>query len=177
VLAEVFDIEQERGIIEGKLFDIRITIVATLLFAANTIVTAYLSLARSRGFDLLVAFGITREALGGVEYLVGRLLAWAFLVAMFFGLYKFLPVRKVRWQAAAMAALFTSVLLELAKVVFAWIVRSFNPGSMYTGTLAAIVIVVVWVYYAAIIFILGGEVGQVYDLRHVRRLRREVFTH
>jgi membrane protein len=36
--------------------------------------------------------------------------------------------------------------------------------------------VVVWLYYAALIFILGGEVGQVYELRRVRRLQREVFT-
>jgi len=37
------------------------------------------------------------------------------------------------------------------------------------------VIIVFWVYYAAMIFILGGEVGQVYELRRVRRLQRETF--
>ena len=42
--------------------------------------------------------------------------------------------------------------------------------------LTAIVVVVVWVYYAALIFILGGEVGQVFELRRVRKLQREVFT-
>ena len=47
---------------------------------------------------------------------------------------------------------------------------------MYTGALAAIVIVVVWVYYSAIVFILGGEVGQVFELRRTRRHQREVFT-
>ena len=39
---------------------------------------------------------------------------------------------------------------------------------------AAIVIVVVWTYYVALIFAIGGEVGQVYELRRVRRLQREV---
>jgi membrane protein len=64
------------------------------------------------------------------------------------------------------------VLLEIAKVAFAAYLKHFNPGSLFTGTLAAIVIVIIWVYYAAIIFILGGEVGQVYALRRVRRLQR-----
>ena len=41
--------------------------------------------------------------------------------------------------------------------------------------IAALVIVVVWVYYAAMIFILGGEVAQVYELRRVRKLQREAF--
>ena len=36
--------------------------------------------------------------------------------------------------------------------------------------------IVIWVYYASLIFILGGEVGQVFELRRVRRMQREVFT-
>jgi membrane protein len=56
--------------------------------------------------------------------------------------------------------------------VFSAYLRRFNPGSLFTGTLAAIVIVIIWVYYAAIIFILGGEIGQVYELRRVHRLQR-----
>ena len=48
-------------------------------------------------------------------------------------------------------------------------------GIQTAITLYALVIVVFWVYYAAMIFILGREVGQVYELRRVRRLQRETF--
>jgi uncharacterized BrkB/YihY/UPF0761 family membrane protein len=34
---------------------------------------------------------------------------------------------------------------------------------------------VVWSYYVALIFILGGEVAQVYDLLRVRSIQRVVF--
>jgi membrane protein len=54
-------------------------------------------------------------------------------------------------------------------------VGSFNPGSLYSGSIAAIVVLVIWVYYAALVFILGGEVGQVYELRRTRKRQREVF--
>jgi membrane protein len=91
---------------------------------------------------------------------------------MFFGLYKYLPIRRVRWQTALLGAMFTGALLELAKGAFSYYIAQFNPGSFYTGTLAVIVIVVFWVYYAALIFILGGEVAQVYELRRVRRVNR-----
>jgi membrane protein len=111
--------------------------------------------------------------MGGVEYWIGRLLAFAFIVAMFFGLYKFLPNRRIRWKTAMLAALFSSFMFEVAKNLFSAYIRSFNPGSFYTGSIAAAVIVVSWVYYAAILFILGGEVAQVYELRRVRRLQRE----
>jgi membrane protein len=53
VLADVFDIEQERGIVAGKLFDIRITVVSTLLVVAYTALSAYLAIASSRGAAVL----------------------------------------------------------------------------------------------------------------------------
>ena len=173
VLADVFDIENERGIIQGKLFDIEITIVATLLFVASTALNTYLTVATSRGIALL---GLQKDVIGGVEYWTGRVLAFVFIATMFFALYKYLPVRRVRWRSAWIAAAFTSVMFESARWIFSAYVKTFNPGSLYTGTLTAIVVVVVWTYYAALIFILGGEVGQVYELRRMRRLQREVFT-
>lgn len=173
VLAEVFDIENERGIIDGKIFDVKITVVATLLIVASTAINTYLSIATSHVF---IALGLRKDVIGGVEYFLGRVLALFFVALMFFALYRYLPVRRVRWQTAWLAAVFTSVAFELAKVAFTTYVRFSNPGSLYTGTLTAVVVVVFWVYYAAVIFILGGEVGQVHELRRVRKMQREVFT-
>ncbi len=85
------------------------------------------------------------------------------------------PTGRGAWPTALLAAVFTSTMFEIAKNVFTAYVAEFNPGSIYTGTLYALVIVVFWVYYAAMIFILGGEVAQVYELRRVRRLQRETF--
>lgn len=176
VLAEVFDIEHERGIIQGKLFDIELTIVATLLFVASTALNTYLSIVTRSGVQFLGRLGLQHSVMGGVEYWTGRALAFVFIAWMFFALYKYLPVRRVRWRSAWIAALFTSGLFEAARWIFSAYVRTFNPGSLYTGTLTAIVIIVFWTYYAALIFILGGEVGQVYELRRKRRLQREVFS-
>ena len=175
VLADVFDIETDRGIIQGKLFDIQITIMATLLLIAYTALSAYLALATTRGIELFERLGIRADVMGTLEYMFGRLVAFVFVALMFFALYKFLPNRKIRSQTALLAAVFTSGMFEVAKGLFTSYVAEFNPGSFYTGTLYALVIIVFWVYYAAMIFILGGEVGQVYELRRVRRLQRETF--
>ena len=175
VLADVFDIETDRGIIQGKLFDIQITIMATLLLVAYTSLSAYLALATTRGVELFERLGLRADVMGTVEYVFGRMVAFVFVALMFFSLYKFLPNRKIRSQTAWLASLFTSGMFEVAKNLFTTYVAEFNPGSLYTGTLYALVIIVFWVYYAAMIFILGGEVGQVYELRRVRRLQRETF--
>jgi len=176
VLAEVFDIENERGIIQGKLFDIQLTIVSTLLFVASTALNTYLSIVTRSGVEFLGRLGLQHDVMGGLEYWTGRALAFVFIAWMFFAVYKYLPIRRVRWRSAWIAALFTSGMFEAARWIFSAYVRTFNPGSLYTGTLTAIVVIVFWTYYAALIFILGGEVGQVYELRRMRRLQREVFS-
>jgi membrane protein len=176
VLASVFDIESERGIIAGKIFDIKITVVSTLLFVANLLVSTYIMLGTHSGASVLVTLGLRQDVMGRVEYWIGRLLAFTFIALMFFALYKYLPVRRVRTKTAWVASAFTSIAFEIARSVFSLYTARFNPASLYTGTLAAIVVVVVWVYYAALIFILGGEVGQVFELRRMRKRQREVFS-
>ncbi|HJR62865.1 MAG TPA: YihY/virulence factor BrkB family protein [Gemmatimonadaceae bacterium] len=175
VLSEVFDIEHDRGIIGGKLFDIKLTVFATLLFVAYTALSAYLRLATSRGVRVLSEVGVRTELMGRLEYYAGALVAFAVIILIFFSVYKFVPNRRVRWQAALLGAAFAGVLFEIAKYLFTGYLARFDPGSLYTGTLYGLVIVVFWVYYSALIFILGGEVGQVYELRRVRRIQREAF--
>lgn len=175
VLAAIFDIEHDRGIVDGKLFDVKVTVVSSLLLVLYTALSAYLAIATTRGVAVLMALGLRREVMGEMEYSVGRILAFVFIVALFYGLYKFVPNKRIRWQTAMIGALFTGVAFEIAKSVFAIYVHSFHPGSLYTKTLAATVITVLWVYYAALVFILGGEVAQVYELRHMRRIQRETF--
>jgi membrane protein len=175
-LADVFDIENERSIIRGKIFDIQITVVSTVLFVASTLVSTYLALATTRGLSVLLQLGLRKEVMSGMEYWIGRGLAFVFITLMFFALYKYLPVRKVRTRTALLAGVFAGVLFEVAKAAFRVVLQGLNPQSIYTGTIAALVIVVVWVYYAALVFLIGGEVGQVYELRKIRKLQREVFT-
>lgn len=174
VLGATFDIEHERGIIAGKVFDIQMTVISTILIVAYAVLNAYLAVATTRGVSILVNLGIRRATMGQFEYWLGRLIGFGVIVVMFYSLYKFLPVRRVRNMTALVAAVFAGSLLELAKNVFSGAATSFSPSSFFTGTIAAVVIVVVWTYYVALIFALGGEVGQVYELRRVRRLQREI---
>jgi membrane protein len=175
VLASVFDIEHERGILQGKLFDIKITVLSTILITANTLISTYVLIATRSSVQVLEDLGIRKDVMGEARALGTHLVGTALLAIMFFALYKFLPIRRVRTKTAWVAAGFTTVMFELAKFLFTIYVTSFNPGSLYAGTVAVVVVVVFWTYYAALIFILGGEVGQVFELRRTRKRQREVF--
>ncbi len=56
-----------------------------------------------------------------------------FIGLMFFALYKYLPIRRVRARSAFVAAAFTSVAFELARIVFTSYLTAFNPTSLYTA--------------------------------------------
>jgi membrane protein len=177
VLADIFDIETERGIVAGKLFDIKITIYSTILFVGYTFLSVYLAVASSRGLNLLMAMGLRDDVMGWLEYAVGRVLAFGVVVLIFFSLYKYLPNRRIRWRQAFVGAMTSALLLEFARNAWSMYTRSFDPGSVYTGTLYALVSIVFWVYYAALIFVIGGEVAQAQQLRRVRRLQKAQFGH
>ena len=99
VLASVFDIEQERGIIQGKIFDIKITILSTILITANALISTYVLIAtKTSRAGARWSSGIREDVMGQASawgtHLVGTLL----LGVMFFALYKFLPIRRVRTE-------------------------------------------------------------------------------
>jgi len=173
VLAEIFDIETGRGIIAGKWFDVTMTVYSSTLLVVYMGLSVYLALARTRGSALLVELGFRPDVMSGLEYAIGRIIAFVFIVATFWALYKYLPNRKIRWQQALVGALSSSCMFEIVRNLWTSYTKSFDPGSIYSGTVYAVVSLVFWVYYAALIFIIGGEVSQAHELRRVRRLQRE----
>ncbi|MGH7711903.1 MAG: YihY/virulence factor BrkB family protein [Gemmatimonadaceae bacterium] len=172
-LAEVFDVEKERGIVAGKLFDLRVTILASLLLVAYVTLNAYLALSKSWR---AAALGLRDDVMGQIEYVVGRGVAFMVITLIFFALYKFLPNRSMRWQTALIGALTSAVLFEIARNIYTAVTQALDPGTLYAGALYAVVSVVFWAYYAALLFLIGGEVAQVHDLRNKHRQARLAAT-
>ncbi len=174
-LSKIFDIDQDRGIVRGKLFDVKVTVFSAFIMIAYTTLSAYLVIATSHGVSVMQTMGLRDDVMSGLDYTLGRIVAFFFVVIMFFGLYKYVPFTKVNWKSAIVASIFAGVGFELARTGFGYYVTSFKPGSIYTGTVATLVVAVLWIYYAAIVMVLGAEVAYVHGLRRTRQLQREAF--
>jgi membrane protein len=171
-LRAVFDIREDRGIIAGKIFDAKMVVVAGTLFVANTTITVALEAAQVYGIQRL-GWAERAEVLVA-QAIYAQILAYAFIFLMFVLIYRFLPARRVPWRIAIAAATFTAVVFELLKAVFAWYVLNIATYATAYGTLATAIVLVFWIYYVAVVFVLGGEVGQVYELHRTRRRQREL---
>jgi membrane protein len=168
VLREVFDIGEDRNIIRGKWFDIQMVVVAGILFAINVAVTIIINIITRTGTALI---GVQPTA-WFEKYLLTVAAAFSIWV-MFVLIYRYLPFRRIHWRTALVAATFTTVMFELLKSLFAWYALNVAVyGSTY-GNFLNLVILVFWMYYMALAFVLGGEVGQVYALRRIRKRQKE----
>jgi len=175
VLALIFD-GTDRGIVVGKLFDFGATIVATMAVVVYIAISAYIDLATTQGVQLLTRLGLRESAMSGLTYLSGRLLGIAIVFALFYAMYHGLPRRRPSVRTALIAAATAALLFEVARHLFALLVRHFDPSSLYTGTIAAIVAVVFWTYYGSLLFLIGGELAQAAELRRLelRALARDL---
>jgi len=148
-LNEVFDTEENRPWPVAKLTDLAMVFVGGALFLAN----AFASSGR------------------GVEAQLGTLL---FSTLLFFLIFKFLPSRRIYWRTGLVASVFCAVGFEVAKRLYTLYVSHFVTldRAASSANLIAVLLLLLWIYYTAFVFLLGGEVAETYDLMRMRRLQR-----
>ena len=168
VLREVFDVGHDRGIVQGK-----IVVIGTGLILVNFGVTVVLTAVGNFGVSML---GLERLDLTWARRTLGVMLSFASIWVLFLLIYRYLLVRRIPWRTALVAATFTGVIHEVMKAAFSWYATGLADFRSAFGNLATLAVLFVWIYYESLVFILGGEVAQVYTMNRVRRVRvRERF--
>ena len=80
---------------------------------------------------------------------------------LFAAIYKLFPDVHLRWRDVAIGASVTSLLFTIGKQLIGLYLGKASFRSTY-GTAGSLVIVLVWVYYSAMLFFLGAEFTKVY---------------
>ena len=148
-LNEVFDTDERRPWPLAKLLDLAMVLGTGTLLVAN----AYLTTLSGLGAELAaVAFG----------------------TLLFFVIFKFLPSRRIYWRTGLVASLFCAVGFEVAKRLYALYVTRFATFDRVASdaNVVGFLLFLLWIYYTAYVFLLGGEVAETYDLMRMRRQQR-----
>jgi len=160
VLDEVFQVKEGRGIFQGKLFDLKMMFLSSLFFLSTVAVTSFFSLLKKVSPS---AIGMKFFYLGVRGEFISLLLAFSFTVCLFFILYKFIPYRRIQTRAAFWAALGAGILWEVAKHGFRlYLFKAVDLSQVY-GSFGLLFALLLWVYYSCIVFILGAEMGWVWE--------------
>lgn len=108
---------------------------------------------------------------GGWEILlqlVNFVVSVVVVTLLFAMIYKFLPRAKIGWHDVWIGAAATALLFTLGKFLIGLYIGKSSVASGF-GAAGSLVVVLVWVYYSAQIFLLGAEFTWVYAFRHGSR--------
>jgi membrane protein len=97
-----------------------------------------------------------------LAHLINQLASFGFTTLIFAMIYKFMPHVKIEWHDVWIGALVTALLFTLGKFLISLYIGKAGVSSTF-GAAGSLVILLVWVYYSAQIFLLGAEFTWIYS--------------
>lgn len=153
------------GLLRTRLLSFGLVVALGFLLVVSLALSALLAaLSSAYGADF------TPAILKVLNVLVG----YVGVAIVFSVVYKVLPSVRVDWHDAIAGGLLTTTLFSLGKSLIGLYIGNSQTVSGY-GAVGSLLVVLVWVYYSAQIFLLGAIATRMYsEFRSGRRLRRPV---
>lgn len=159
-LNRAYDVEDRRPWWRKKLVAVAIvalagtvTIFASLVMIAGPQISDWLG-------DSLGLGAVGRTVAAVAQYV----LAFAMLVALAFGLFRFLPNLRQDWRHVLVGALVTTVLWVLVTLLFRLYVQNFANYNKTYGTIGGIIMLLTWMWLSMLCVLAGGELAS--ELHH-----------
>ena len=151
-----------RNFVMKRLLSLGMILALAFLLIVSLAVSAILSALRATMTFIPV------EALQAVDLTV----SFTVMTVLFAAIFKILPDAEIAWGDVWVGALVTSMLFIVGKFVIGFWLGRTEPGNAY-GTASALAVMLVWVYYAGLIVLLGAEFTQAWAERKGIHIRPE----
>jgi membrane protein len=140
----VWEVKKDRSFLKKSLVVVVAAFIVWVILIGSVVITLWMNAIGLRGFSTF---------LPALNLIVS---------VMVFGLiYWFFPNCSVGFKSAFAGAVFTSVFWEIAKFLFSIYITRIVDYSKIFGSLSAIVLMLLWLYYSAYIFLFGAELSYV----------------
>ena len=157
-------VEKQRSFWKHKLFSFLMLTVAGLMFAVALLLMSATQIVSASWFADVVANFPFLENLRGLSVRYATTLLFILVVGFIF---YYVPNAKVRFRDVWIGALVTGALWKGAFAAFSWYVSDMTRFNRVNGSIAAVVVFLIWVYIQAVILLYGVEFTAAYA-----RLRR-----
>jgi membrane protein len=152
-----------KNFITKRLLSLGMVLGIAFLLLVSLAVTAALSAA---GGFLFGGFGET------LAHILNFVLTFAVIALLFAAMFKVLPDAKVGWRDVWVGAIATALLFVVGKTLIGIYIGQSDPGSTF-GAAGALAVLLVWIYYAAVILLLGAEFTETWMKMHGRAIEPE----
>ena len=162
ILNQVFGITKNVNLILGKLRDFALVVMVILIFFLTTICAPIIDvLAQSAGqFEELAFFKAPI-----FQHFFLSLLSFSIIFIVFSVLYITVPLKKLKKRSIVVSAFWAALLWETAKQLFGYYLYHFSSFGKIYGTYALVVVVAFWIYFSSVVFIIGAEIGKLFQER------------
>ncbi len=99
-----------------------------------------------------------------LEYLRWLIVLFDLFVVLAF-MYYFVPNRKMKWRNVLPGTLFSVAGWIGLTMVFSFYINHFGRYSLLYGSLGAIIILMLWLYFIGILLVLGGELNHILEMK------------
>ena len=144
------------GWLRERIFSLALVFALAFLLLVSLVISAALASAAA------LFQGPEQALLSRVLELAVSLLVLTFVFALFF---QYVPDAEISWRDVWLGGLLTAVLFTLGKTAIGVYLGQASVGSAY-GAAGSMVVLLVWVYYSALILFLGAEFTQAWATRH-----------
>ncbi|TNF61898.1 MAG: YihY family inner membrane protein [Burkholderiales bacterium] len=148
-LNDIWRVRRSRGLTQRVLVYWAVLTLGPLALALSLTFSTFL-LGASRG--------MVDEVRGTTQALL-QVLQFGVVTAGVAALYRYVPNTFVRWPHALLGGLFVATGFELGKKLLAWYLAEVPTYSVVYGTFATLPILLVWIYLAWVIVLLGAVVA------------------
>jgi len=83
------------------------------------------------------------------------------LILVFATIYRYAPAKKIRWKEVLPGAIVSALGWVVTSMAFSFYINNYNNYSRVYGSLAAVFILMIWLFLTSMIFIFGVEVNSV----------------
>jgi len=101
------------------------------------------------------------EIAGPVITVVNIVVSYVIVSLIFAAIYKVLPNTRLQWRDVLVASFGTALMFETGQTLIGYYLANFITANIY-GAAGGIIVLLIWVYYSAQIFLLGAEFTKVW---------------
>jgi len=146
------------GLLRGRLLSFGMIIAIGFLLLVSLVISAALAAWGTYWSGLFAAIELILQAANFV-------VSFAVITALFAIIYKFLPQTHIQWRDVWIGAAVTALLFTIGKLLIGLYLGKSTVASTY-GAAGSLVILLLWVYYSAQVFLLGAEFTKAYADSH-----------
>lgn len=168
----IFRSRKKRNYFAAKLMAISMIPLAWIVGIASIAISYITALLVSQPALLMESLGFSLSAVSAVllRYIVPYLITTLFFIIV----YSVIPTARIRLSVVAAGSAIAALLLEIAKQLFTWYVANYTRYNVIFGSLEAVVILVVGVFYVAVIFLFCAEMMSSYQRRDILLLEEAI---